>query len=416
MPATPRDERDLLTLAARHALRALGRVEPNPMVGCVIARHEDGQWRVLGIGHHRVFGGAHAEREALASCRRQGFDTRGATMLVTLEPCSHHGKQPPCVPVVIESGVTRLVFAQHDPNPVASGGAKQVEAAGIRVEQCTASPIANWLSAPFRARLRGTPWVVAKWAQTIDGRIATRTGASQWISNEASRRRVHRLRGVVDAIVTGVSTVLADDPRLTARLREGALRGNSGSAGRQPRRVALRVVADSNLRVPLSSALIATARQTPTLIACLQATLDTREGDRRRAEIESLGVRVVGLPASSERNSLPAAQRALGVDARDGGTPRIDLGELFRLLARDCVASRVLVEAGGTLLGACLRADLVDEAHVFTGPLVLADEQATPAAMGHAAPALADARAFRLARVRALGDDAWSIYVRDRRL
>ncbi|MFI4882116.1 MAG: bifunctional diaminohydroxyphosphoribosylaminopyrimidine deaminase/5-amino-6-(5-phosphoribosylamino)uracil reductase RibD, partial [Phycisphaerales bacterium JB064] len=201
MPNT--DDKHYLDMAARLALLGLGRVEPNPMVGCVIVR--DG--RVLGAGAHRVFGQPHAERRAIEDAKCKGHDLRGATAYVTLEPCAHTGKQPPCTDALLEAGIAQVVYAAADPHPDARGGASVLESASVRVRQSNASQLATAVSAPFRQRvLEGRPWVIAKWAQTLDGRIATRAGDSQWISSRASRRRVHALRGRVDAILTGMGT------------------------------------------------------------------------------------------------------------------------------------------------------------------------------------------------------------------
>ena len=229
----------MLDLAARLALRARGRAEPNPLVGCVLVKAGE----VIGMGHHRLFGDVHAEVDALRSARRQGHDPLGCTAYVTLEPCNHQGKQPPCTRALIEAGVARVIAARRDDNPVAAGGFEALRSAGIPCEVSEDSSLARDISDPFFKRVRtGTPWVIAKWAQTIDGRVATRTGESKWISSEASRRRVHALRGRVDAIMCGLGTVLADDPMLTPRPTKG--RG-------PPRRTPIRVVADAHLDIPL---------------------------------------------------------------------------------------------------------------------------------------------------------------------
>src|ERR1041384_1914007 len=189
----------MLDLAGRLARGGAGCVEPNPMVGAVVVR--DGV--VMGMGHHRRYGGPHAEREALADCRSRGDDPRGATVYVTLEPCCHFGKTPPCTDALIEAGVARVVAARRDPNPASGGGAAVLERAGIGVEFCGNSPSALAVSDPFVKRVTtGLPWVIAKWAQFEDGRMVTRPGEPRWISHEWARRRVHRLRGRVDAIVT----------------------------------------------------------------------------------------------------------------------------------------------------------------------------------------------------------------------
>src|SRR3954451_1208374 len=234
------------------AERGRGHVEPNPLVGAVIVR--DG--RVVGEGWHQRYGEAHAEVHALAAA---GAAARGATLYVTLEPCCHHGKTPPCTDAVLRAGVGRVVASMLDPNPLVAGkGAERLRAAGVAVEIGVGEAEARRLNAPYLKLLRtGRPYVHLKWAMTLDGKICTRTGDSKWISNEASRRRVHELRGRVDAILVGVGTALADDPQLTARPRGP--------------RTATRIVLDSRGRLPPTSLLAATARIVPTLVATTAA-------------------------------------------------------------------------------------------------------------------------------------------------
>lgn len=367
----------MLNLAARHAWRGLGEVEPNPMVGAVVA---DADGRVLGVGHHRRFGGWHAEREAIESAVSAGHDVRGATMYVTLEPCAHEGKQPPCAELLIERGIVRVVIAEADPNPVAAGGAERLRAAGVRVEFCEGCRLAAGVTRPFLKRVRtGLPWVVAKWAQTIDGRVATRTGESKWISGPLARARVHRLRSRVDAVVTGIGTVLADDPMLTAR---GVTR---------VRRLARRVVCDTDLDVPLDAAVVRTAREVPTTIVC-EAELATAEiTGAKRAALARAGVDVLGVRAG-----------ALGVD----------LEAMLRGLADRHGVATAMIEAGPGLLGSFLDADLIDEAVVYLSPLLLGDELAKSVAAGRVAPTLHAGRRMELLRVKRLGDDVELIYRR----
>jgi diaminohydroxyphosphoribosylaminopyrimidine deaminase/5-amino-6-(5-phosphoribosylamino)uracil reductase len=359
----------MLAIASRAGWRGIGRVEPNPGVGAVIARGGE----ILSIGHHRVFGGLHAEAEAIQSCARRGIPTRGATMYVTLEPCASVGKQPACVDAIVSAGISRVVYAIDDPNPMKSGGAARLRAAGLEVECCTESRAARLLSEPFIKRITtGLPWVIAKWAQTIDGRVATRCGESKWISNEWSRARVHRLRSRVDAIITGIGTVLADDPLLTPRV-----------AGR-PRRTPHRVVCDTDLDIPLDSQLVRTARATRTSIVCAQelATAEITRG--KRAALEAAGVGVIGVRA---------------------GAVGVDLGALLSVLWQSHGVSTAMVEAGPGLLGSFFDLQLVDEALVYIAPLLLGDEMARAAAAGRVAESLGAGRRMELVRVKALGSD-----------
>lgn len=364
-------QHDFLTLAARLGARGFGLVEPNPMVGCVIVS-DDGA--VLGVGHHTRFGAAHAEVEAIASCRRRGNDPRDATAYVTLEPCAHHGKTPPCADALIAAGVARVVCARRDPHRDAQGGAERLRAAGVEVVFSGVCEAATRLSDPFVKRIEtGLPWVVAKWAQTIDGRIATRHGESQWISGAGSRRWVHLLRGRMDVVLTGVGTVLADDPRLTAR-------------DVPVRRIARRVVVDPLLQTPLHSALVRSVDIAPLTIACAEENATGAHAEALRAA----GVDLVTPPRA------PAP----------GASPRLDLAWLLRRLASEHDATTVLVEAGARVVGSLIGADLVDEALVFIGPRLLADERALAPAAGLVREAMADAGLWDLDTLRRSGDDA----------
>lgn len=378
-----REHKRHLDAAARAALRAAGDAEPNPLVGCVIVKDGAGEGGVVGRAHHRRFGEPHAEVEALTDCRRRGVSPEGATVYTTLEPCNHHGKQPPCTEALIAAKVARVVFARHDPNPAARGGAERLIEAGIAAEFSDASPLATRLTDPFIKRITtGTPWVIAKWAQTIDGRVATRTGQSQWISSEPSRRMVHRLRSRVDAILTGIGTVRADNPLLTAR---GVPR---------VRRVARRVVVDPLLETPPTSALVrAIARAggggAPLTIGCAEMALSLRAA--ARDALLAAGAEIIGLPGEPER---------------------LDLSVLLRHLAAAHHASNVLVEAGPGLVGSLAAGQLIDEAVVFIAPMLMADEHARPLAAGHIAPWLSDARRYELVRMTRRGPDAVLVYRR----
>jgi len=351
-------------IATRLALRGHGGAEPNPLVGCLIVSPDNS---IAGWGYHRRFGGPHAEIVAL---KRAGARARDATVYVSLEPCSHTGKTPPCTDALIAAGPARVVIARRDPNPIAAGGVDRLRAAGIRVDLLTGFQDAVAVTDPFAHRVRsGLPWVIAKWAQTLDGRIATRTGQSRWISGDASRRLVHRERGRVDAILTGVGTVLADDPLLTARHV-------------RVRRIARRVVIDPELRSPPDSQLVATAKEIPTMIACDEAalaTLDTRAGQYRDAGVELLAV-------PSPQGELP-------------------LTPVLRHLAERYDATNVLVEAGPSLLGRLLRQKLVKELWVFLAPILFADAHAMPCADGLEIHRLADGLKLDLVTQRYRGHD-----------
>jgi diaminohydroxyphosphoribosylaminopyrimidine deaminase / 5-amino-6-(5-phosphoribosylamino)uracil reductase len=340
-----------MSLALQLALRGQGRVEPNPMVGCVIVR----SGRVIGQGYHRKFGGPHAEVFAL---RAAGARARGATVYVTLEPCNHTGKTPPCTDALIGAGIKRVIAAMKDPNPIVAGkGFRRLRAAGIRVDVGLLGDEAMALSAPFITfHRRRRPYVILKWAQSIDGKIATRTGDSQWITSLESRAESHALRARVDAVLVGVNTVLADDPDLTARLAV-------------PRRVAARIVIDPNLRTPLDAKLVRTARRVPTLIVTSPRPRDAAAArraalDRKRLRLSKAGCHVMEIPA---------------------GASGIDLRCLLKELHLRQMTN-ILVEGGGTTLGAFLEQNLADEARVFVAPRLIGGEGA-PGPLRHAGPA-----------------------------
>lgn len=323
------------------ARRGEGLVEPNPMVGCVLVRRR----RVVGRGWHRQFGGPHAEVEAL---RQAGRSARGATAYVTLEPCCHWGKTPPCVDALIEAGIARVVAGAIDPHRIVAGkGLRRLRAAGIKTSVGLMGAEAAELIAPFtRMQRDGRPYFILKWAQSIDGRIATRGGDSKWISSPESRREVHELRGRVDGIIVGIDTVLADDPELTARLVP-------------PRRVATRIVLDPRLRTPIKSKLVQTAVGVPTLIVTTTAQCASTAA-RRLAERDCM---VMGI--------------------RHG--PRgFDMKALARLLHAGGMTN-VLVEGGGRTLGAFLDAGLADEARIYVAPILIGG-RAAPAALNALGP------------------------------
>lgn len=317
---------ELMRRALDLAALGLGRVEPNPAVGAVIA---DSDGNVLGEGWHQQFGGPHAEVHALANAGSAAF---GATLFVTLEPCCHYGKTPPCSRAVIAAGIRKVVVATLDPAPhVNGGGIAELRAAGVEVEVGVLQEQARRLIAPFVTLMTlRRPYFHAKWAMTLDGKIASRTGHSQWISNEQSRAVVHRLRGRMDGILVGIGTALADDPALTAR-----------PVG--PRK-ATRIIIDSTGRLPSESELVRTARVIPVLVVTASAS----ESDRQR--LTEAGVEVLSVPS----NLL--------------GKP--DLGSLATELGRRRMTN-VLVEGGGQILGAFFDAELIDEVHTFVAPKIV---------------------------------------------
>jgi diaminohydroxyphosphoribosylaminopyrimidine deaminase/5-amino-6-(5-phosphoribosylamino)uracil reductase len=342
------------------ARRGLGNVWPNPSVGCVIVR--DGQ--VVGRGWTQPGGRPHAETEAL---RRAGEAARGATAYVTLEPCSHHGRTPPCCNALIAAGVARVVCALRDPDPRVDGrGFVMLREAGIAVDEGLLEAEARDINAGFTSRItRGLPLVTLKLATTLDGRIATHTGESKWITGPAARREAHALRARHDAILVGSGTVLADDPDLTCRL-----------AGATPRQ-ALRVVADARLRTPPTARLVATARLHPTLIVTAAG-----HPPATRALFQSAG---------AELATVPRAEQGL------------DLRGLLEALAQRGV-TRVLAEGGAGIAAGLLREGLVDRLAWFHAPGIMGGD-GMPAAYPLPVDVLAAMPRFRRIAARPLGRD-----------
>ena len=317
------------------ARRGLYSTGPNPRVGCVIARGE----RVVGEGWHRYAGEPHAEIHALAAA---GGDSRGATAYVTLEPCRHTGRTGPCTRALIGAGITKVVAAMLDPDPrVAGRGFAELAEAGIEVETGLLAASARALNRGFVSRHeRGRPWVRCKLAATLDGRTATAAGESRWITGEAARADVHRLRAQAGAILTGIGTLLADDPRLDARMEDAWVEDTGRLA--PPMRPPMRVIVDSRLRTP------ATARALSAPGDILIATIGAAA--RMRALVE-VGAEIVPLPDVGGRVSLPALMAAL---AGRG-------------------VNEIHTECGPTLAGALLDSDLVDEIVVYLAPALLGD-------------------------------------------
>jgi diaminohydroxyphosphoribosylaminopyrimidine deaminase/5-amino-6-(5-phosphoribosylamino)uracil reductase len=347
--------------ALRLAARGLGRVEPNPMVGCVIVRND----RVVGEGYHRRFGGAHAEVVALA---RAGPKARGATVYVTLEPCCHYGKTPPCTEALQAAKVARVFAAMRDTNPLVSGkGLRALKKAGIEVVERLLHTEARELNAAYlKWETQGQPYVIAKWAQSIDGKIATRSGDSRWISSERARKWTHRIRARVDGIIVGSETVLRDEPEMTCRA--GPLK-----------RLARRVILDTRLRTPVNSKLVRTAREIPTLVfTSRQATTTARA---RRLGLAGVVIK-------------PAALRG----------EHISLKHILKKLAEQGM-SNVLIEGGGQVLGSAFDQGLVDEAIVFIAPRLIGGSRAPSALSGKGVSLIAQAQRLKNLKIRRIGPD-----------
>lgn len=350
------------------ALAELGRglVEPNPLVGAVIVQGD----QVIGEGYHRHFGGPHAEIEALNTAKAS---PAGATLYVTLEPCCHHGKTPPCTEAILCAGIARVVMAMVDPFPqVSGGGAKLLRDAGIDIVTDVEEEAALQLNAPYLKLLAtGRPYVHAKWAMTLDGRIATVQRESKWITGEEARAHAHHFRGQMDAIIAGIGTVNADDPLLNAR--------PPGP------RTATRVILDSSLRIPTSSQLVQTAHSLPTLIA----TTEKAQPDRI-TELQQLGCEIMAFPAV------------------DGRVP-IDvlLAELGRRRYTNC-----LVEGGAEVLGGFVSARSIDAARVYVSSKVVGGTSALGPVGGTGIGKLTEALRLGPLQAISLGSDLFLSAVR----
>lgn len=355
MPAE--DEEIWMKWALRLAARGRGRTSPNPMVGAVIVKHDD----VVGTGWHRKAGDDHAEAVALTQA---GTRAKGATMYVTLEPCAHHGRTPPCVDTIIEAGVSRVVAAIEDPDPLVSGaGAAALREAGVEVEFGLLSKAATRLNEEYLLhRQQGRPYVTLKMATSFDGRVAAADGSSQWITCEEARRDAHRLRAQSDAICAGIGTVLADDPRLTAR----------GVQVLGPR---LRVVVDSTARTPIDAKIL--SDDAPTLIATALAP-----DDERVAVLEKAGAEVLSVAGPHNEVSVP---------------------HLLHALAGRGVISLLL--EGGPRLAGCFAAQGMIDRYVFYMAPKLLGQGARGSVEGWTAGSIDEARSLSIAAFKRVGSD-----------
>ena len=354
-------EEQYMRRAIQLALQGEGKTRPNPLVGAVVVK----EGRIIGEGYHTKYGSLHAEREALADCERRGESPEEADIYVTLEPCCHTGKQPPCTEALAEAGVRRVIIGSSDPNPLVSGkGIEFLRQRGIQVEtgflkkECDAlNPIF------FHYITTGKPYVALKYAMTADGRIATVTGASKWITGEAAREHVQKLRNRYASILVGINTVLSDNPMLNCRLPGGV----------DP----LRIVLDSSLRIPLESQLVQTAREIPLMVVCGKAPVE------KKAQLEKLGAEVLIL---------------------SGAEGRPDLAALVAELVKRGIDS-LLIEGGSQVHYSALKAGIVNHIYSYVAPKIFGGEKALGPVSGAGAEQVADA--FQLCRsgTQILGDD-----------
>ncbi len=349
---------EYMCLALQLAKKGRGFVNPNPMVGAILVK--DG--RIIGQGFHEWYGAPHAERNALASCAES---PEGATLYVTLEPCYHYGKTPPCTEAILQSGIRRVVVGSHDPNPLVAGkGINQLRGQGIEVVEGVLKAECDKLNEVFFHFIQtGTPYVVMKYAMTMDGKTAAYTGASKWITGEAARCKVHEDRHQYSAVMAGIGTALTDDPLLTCRI-EG---------GRNP----LRIICDTHLRLPFSSQIVATAHEVPTMIATACTDFQAQQ-----PYIE-VGCRILPIPQ------------------KEG---RLDLNELMTRLGEEKVDS-ILLEGGGILNWSTLQAGIVNKVQAYIAPKLFGGVNGKTPVAGLGVPRPEDAFFLINSTVTHLGED-----------
>ena len=362
----PPPNEEFMRLALRLARRGLQGVSPNPLVGAVIVK----RGQIIGQGYHRRCGGRHAEIAALRDASRAGCDPRGADVYVTLEPCGHHGRTPPCSTALIDAGMARVFYAAPDPNPLTHDrGLRRLEWAGIEVHGGLCEKEARKLNRPFFYWVRtGKPWVILKWAMTLDGRIATAGGESRWITGEAARAHAHGLRRRVDAVLVGTETALRDDPLLNPR----------PARGRYP----VRIVLDRRGRLPLSLRLLGEPSEEVGPADRLYVTSFT-VARKRQACLRRCGVEVVGI--RSGKNGIPLP-RVLDYLGKEG-------------------ISQLLVEGGAKLLGSFLSRGEAHEAAVYIAPRIAGGARARGAIEGRGIPRLEDTPWLEEPELKRLGRD-----------
>lgn len=343
------------------AEKGRGYTSPNPMVGAVVVKN--GQ--ILGRGYHQRAGGPHAEVNAIDDA---GGQANGATLYVTLEPCNHFGRTPPCTHKILEAGIRRVVVAMTDPNPGVTGGGNQaLSEHGVEVTTGICEKEAHRLNEGFVTWITtGRPFVIVKCAATLDGRIATRSGHSQWVTGPAAREVVHRIRHGVDGILVGVKTAIADDPSLTTRL--------DGEKGSDPTRIIL----DTHLSLPPSAKMLRQQSEAPTWVVCGPEALEDR-----RSALEAAGARVI-------QGALQAG--------------RIDLAPLMDQLGREGITS-LLIEGGATVIGSALAAGIVDKIHFFYAPKILGGDDGIPICRGSGPESMGESIAVHDLTVSQVGPD-----------
>ena len=363
MPETVSKESEYMRHAIALAKNGEGRTNPNPLVGAVLVKNNE----IIGEGFHQKYGGLHAEREALKNCEENGNSAEGATLYVTLEPCCHFGKQPPCTQAIVEAGIRRVVVGSRDPNPLVHGkGNSFLREQGIEVTEDFLKDECDALNPIFFHYISTrTPYVALKYAMTADGKTASKTGKSKWITGEKSRLFVHQLRNRYSCILAGIGTVLSDNPLLTSRI----------PGGRNP----VRIICDSKLRIPLDCNIVKTAKEIPTIIACCQE-------NEKKSALEKSGCEVLCLP----------------------GKTGVDLKKLTKTLGKRSLDS-VLIEGGSEIHYSALEAGIVQHIYAFTAPKIFGGKAKTPVE-GEGIDFPENCFQLELERIEKLGDDILAEY------
>ena len=345
------------------AKKGRGWTNPNPMVGAVIVKNGS----IIGEGYHEKCGELHAERNAIASLTESA---EGATLYVTLEPCCHYGKTPPCTEAILEQKIARVVIGSRDPNPKVSGkGAKILREAGVQVEEDFLREECDALNPVFFHYITtGLPYVVMKYAMTADGKIATKTGASKWISGEEARSLVHEMRHDYMAIMAGIGTVLADDPMLNCRVEGGV----------DP----VRIICDSNLHIPLESQIVKTASEIETIVACSQEALEAERKQEKIRKLKEAGIQLIGTE----------------------GAHGVNLVELMKKLGEQNIDS-ILLEGGGTLNASALEDGIVNKVYAYIAGKLIGGMDARSPVEGMGIDRMADAITLKDMEIERLGDD-----------
>ena len=363
MPETVSKESEYMRRAIALAKNGEGRTNPNPLVGAVLVKNNE----IIGEGFHQKYGGLHAEREALKNCEENGNSAEGATLYVTLEPCCHFGKQPPCTQAIVKSGIRRVVVGSRDPNPLVHGkGNSFLREQGIEVTEDFLKDECDALNPIFFHYISTrTPYVALKYAMTADGKTASKTGKSKWITGEKSRLFVHQLRNRYSCILAGIGTVLSDNPLLTSRI----------PGGRNP----VRIICDSKLRIPLDCNIVQTAKEIPTIIACCNE-------NEKKSALEKSGCEILCLP----------------------GKNGVDLKKLTETLGERSLDS-ILIEGGSEIHYSALEAGIVQHIYAFTAPKIFGGKAKTPVE-GEGIELPENCFQLELERIEKIGDDILAEY------